>query len=252
MGWRYHRSNVCVSPLKSRNSELPTNLASIAYKFFVQFVVYTALYCIVALSASAYTLAQMRTEGIVDSQVIAVIALGAFFGLFTVSMTLATARYIFINQTNVDVLKGKSMVHQLAIRVPRDTPPSTEYVLITYPLPKHDANGASNSASPSSTKTSSQPAQLERDQLATRTFAVVKTRMGENPWDLGWYSNWTSIMGNTIWEWVLPLHQSPCVGAENNISFYEMGTLYPALRRRFGLPDLRHSRRRSEMRQRRA
>jgi palmitoyltransferase len=186
-----------------------------------------------------------------DPRVIAVIALGSFFGLFTFSMTLATVRYIFINQTNVDVLKSKTLLHQLAIRVPRDTPPDPRFKTVTYPLPTHVAIPSSNGTASDSSNTTNQTPATDKDRLATRTFAIVKTQMGENPWDLGLYANWVSIMGTNVFEWVLPLHQSPCVGEESSESFYRLGPLYPELRRRYGLPDLRPARKGREMRQRR-
>lgn len=45
-------------------------------------------------------------------------------------------------------------------------------------------------------------------------------------------------MGDTIWEWLLPLKESPCCRAENNISFYELGPNYHDLRARYGLPEM--------------
>ena len=160
----------------------------------------------------------------VPGDLIAITALAAFFGLFTFSMTLASGRYVFINLTNVDVLRQRSIVHQLAIRIPRDTPPRAGYSTITYPLPQppHLAQVDGLSA---------------RDLLATRTYAIVRTDVGDNPWDLGPYRNWTSVMGTKVFDWLLPISMSPCVGYENNESFYEMGPLYQQLRTRYGLPE---------------
>ncbi|KAK3695562.1 DHHC palmitoyltransferase-domain-containing protein [Podospora appendiculata] len=182
-----------------------------SFKFFVQFTFYTTLYCIIAISAGALCLKTLVESGAgVDGFVIGILGIGGFFGLFTFTMTLSAGRYILVNLTNVDYLKSKTLVHQLAIRVPRGTEPGIEYGVVTYPLPKPM----------SSPRLSGQTVTFEplseRDQLALRTFAIVRTEIGENPWDLG----------------------SPCEGSETSESFYEMGPLYHELRTRFRLPEL--------------
>nr|CDN30000.1 Putative palmitoyltransferase [Podospora anserina] len=199
-----------------------------SFKFFIQFTGYTALYCIVVIVATVICLKSKVDSGQgVDGLVIAALAISAFFGLFTFTMTATSIRYAIVNLTNVDYLKSKNTVHQLAIRVPRGTQGTPKYSVITYPLPKRSGPGHDEDP--------------PRDQLATRTFAIVKTEMGENPWDLGPYRNWQSIMGNNPVDWLLPIKPSPCAVYENNESFYEMGPLYEQLRERFGLPELSSS-----------
>lgn len=175
---------------------------------------------------------------------IGALVLSAFFGLFTFTMTATSIRYIAINLTNIDHLKSKNVVHQLAIRVPRGTPSGNNYNVITFPLPK-PTDGAMPSRQETTTESTS-----PRDRLATRTFAIVKTEMGENPWDLGYYGNWKSVMGDNVIDWLLPIKQSPCTSYENNESFYEMGPLYQKLRVRFGLPDLPTGQVKAEMSER--
>ncbi|KAK3367108.1 DHHC palmitoyltransferase-domain-containing protein [Lasiosphaeria ovina] len=206
-----------------------------SFKFFVQFTFYAALYCTVVIVAAALCLRWLASNGLgVDGFVIAVLAIGAFFGLFTTAMTLTSIRYIGLNLTNIDYLKSKCIVHQLAIRVPRGTPPGPDYGVVHYPLPK-SADGLS---SPESALAGGKGPFSTRDQLATRTFAIVKTEMGENPWQLGAYRNWKSVMGNNIIDWFLPFNDSPCSTFENNESYYEMGSLYHQLRKRFNLPEI--------------
>ncbi|KAK4456882.1 putative palmitoyltransferase [Cladorrhinum samala] len=199
-----------------------------SFKFFIQFTFYTAVYCLIVIIAAAICLAQRIQSGAgTDGVVIAIIALSAFFGLFTFTMACTSMRYACMNLTNVDYVKSKRVVHQLAIRVPRGTTKGPNYGVITYPLPK-PGNGPGVHA----------PEESARDQLATRTFAIIKTEMGENPWDLGPYRNWKSIMGDSWIDWFLPFKHSPCASFENNESFYEMGPLYQQLRERFSLPSL--------------
>ena len=203
-----------------------------AFKFFVQFTFYTALFCAVIIVAAVITLqSRVRNDDGIDGTVIGALAIAGIFGLFALTMTLTSMRYILINLTTVDYLKSKNVVHQLAIRVPHGTPSGQNYNVITYPLP-NSPNG-SEIGSP-------------RDQLATRTFAIVRTEMGENPWDLGYYRNWKSVMGNNILDWLFPLKESPCAKSETNESFYEMGPLYHQLRTRFGLPEVSDGKERAE------
>lgn len=144
-------------------------------------------------------------------------------------MTATSWRFIFLNITNIDALR-KSWVHQLAIRVPNDTRPGNGYGMVTYPLPKYPQG---RSTSSDATVDSETP----RDRLATRTFAVVRTEPDENPWDLGWRRNWTSIMGHNLIDWLLPIHGSPCAIHDSMVSDYEMGQLIRTLRERHGLRD---------------
>ncbi|KAL2180723.1 DHHC palmitoyltransferase-domain-containing protein [Thermothelomyces heterothallicus CBS 202.75] len=220
-------------------------VAETSFKFFVQFTFYTAIYSIIVIVAAVICFQfKVRNELGVDGAVIGALALAAFFGLFTFTMTVTSVRYILLNLTTVDYMKAKNVVHQLAIRVPRGTPPGQNYNVITYPLPKSpsEANPAKQTIGTEVTS--------PRDQLATRTFAVVKTEMGENPWDLGYYRNWKSVMGDNVIDWLLPIKKSPCALHENNESFYEMGPLYQKLRARFRLPPLSAESEGIEMRER--
>ncbi|GAB1312278.1 Palmitoyltransferase pfa5 [Madurella fahalii] len=213
-----------------------------SFKFFVQFTFYTTLYAIVVIASAILNLKSLLRSGAgIDGFAVAVLALAALFGLFTLTMTATSVRYILINLTNVDYVKSKNVVHQLAIRVPRGTPRGQNYTVITYPLPK-PPNGSGLSGH---TVVNESPSL--RDQLATRTFAIVKTEMGENPWDLGYYRNWKSVMGDNIIDWLFPFNQSPCASYENNESFYEMGPLYHQLRTRFGLPGISGGKQETEM-----
>ncbi|KAK4188943.1 putative palmitoyltransferase [Podospora australis] len=206
-----------------------------SFKYFVQFTFYAALYWIIVVVAAVMCLKSKLDSGAgVDGQVVAVVALGAFFGLFSTTMTATAMRYAFLNLTNVDYIKSKTTVHQLAIRVPRGTPASSHFAVVTYPLPEP----SNPSAPPPSHRACTDEHPSTRDQLARRTFAIVNTEMGENPWDLGYYRNWKSIMGNSIADWFLPIKASPCTTYESNESFYEMGPLYQDLRARWNLPAI--------------
>ncbi|KAI0017888.1 palmitoyltransferase PFA5 [Xylariomycetidae sp. FL0641] len=205
-----------------------------SFKFFVQFVTYTAAYCAIVLGATASTIRKQSDEGrSVDPYLIVAIAIAAFFGFFTFLMSITSLRYVFLNMTNVDMLSSNSKVYQLAVRVPRGTKSSDKFSVVTYPLPEVPAWLTHGHIPPDHRV---EPA-VERDDLATRTFAIVKTESGENPWDLGYWGNWKEVMGPGPLDWILPLRRSPCVNHESEVSFYPMGPVLSKVRGRHGLSD---------------
>ncbi|CAJ2503519.1 Uu.00g109130.m01.CDS01 [Anthostomella pinea] len=212
-----------------------------SFKFFTQFTTYTACYCAVVLGATAFTLRKKIEEGSgLDPWVLAALVLAAFFGLFTFLMTVTSLRYIILNMTNVDMLGAHSKVYQLAVQVPRGTRSSDKFIVVTYPLPKpgQETNGYS-SRTPTlegayGKTNGSRP--TTRDDLATRTFAILKTEPGENPWHLSTWKNWQTIMGSNPLDWLLPIRKSPCVNHETQESFYPMGNALKDVRVRYGLP----------------
>jgi palmitoyltransferase len=176
---------------------------------------------------------------------VTVIVLAGFFGFFAFGMTATSARYIFLNITNIDALRKAQQQH-LAIRVPLDSPSTKSYWTVTYPL------GSSSGAPPDRHGTtihlqegrsisqsgpdSPSSATAARDAAARRTFAIVKTDFGENPFDLGPWQNFKSVMGNSPIEWFLPIRHSPCCNHDSIHSDYEFGPLVNELRKRYELP----------------
>ncbi|KAI8627017.1 palmitoyltransferase PFA5 [Xylariaceae sp. FL1651] len=215
-----------------------------SFKFFVQFTTYAALYCALVLGATAYALRRRIEQGApLDPYFLALIVIAAFFGLFSFLMTVTSMRYIILNMTNVDALGLDRKVYQLAVRVPRGTR-SDRFGVIVYPQLKskpilgesksevngqringRTAEGQVNALSPTT-----------RDDLASRTFAILKTDPGENLWDLGPWRNWQMVMGTTPLDWLLPIRKSPCTNHESHESFYSMGHILDKVRSRYGIP----------------
>lgn len=115
------------------------------FKFFIQFVGYTSLFCINVLVVMAvYVHRQRSTQGVsVNHHFIAVLALAAFFGLFTGTMFLTSVRLAINNLTQVEDITRLGKIHRLAILKPSPqrlaeinvTAASTQtYSEITYPL----------------------------------------------------------------------------------------------------------------------
>ncbi|ORY60634.1 palmitoyltransferase PFA5 [Pseudomassariella vexata] len=246
-----------------------------SFKFFTQFTMYTACYCGVVLGAAGSSLQkQIRAGEPFDSHFIGVLGLAGFFGLFTLSMTLASWRYISINMTNVDMFGAKSKVYQLAVRVPLGTPSTDTYNTVTYPLPRPESstkmlgfltaamgslserphsdssNGHEQAKDQGDASTENgdtgingssehpKEPQNARDALAQRTYAILRTDPGENPWDLGFWQNWKDVMGNNILDWFLPLRRSPCTCHDSQESYYRMGPLLSELRARYGIGEM--------------
>ncbi|KAM3088107.1 palmitoyltransferase pfa5 [Clarireedia jacksonii] len=127
------------------------------FKFFLQFVGYTALYCLHLLVVMAfYVHQQLVTKGeSVNSQFIAILSLAAFFGLFTGTMASTSVRLAIYNLTQVEDINRHGKIHVLAILKPSlqrlaeisITAASTKtYPEITYPLsmPPYSGNAPNN------------------------------------------------------------------------------------------------------------
>ncbi|KAG8412593.1 Palmitoyltransferase pfa5 [Metarhizium acridum] len=204
-----------------------------SFNFFIQFTFYASCLCGLCAGIAIYCLVEeLNSDRIqVDGWVIAIMVISLFFGLFALGMTLTGGRFLLTNITNIDMLRRRQTFN-LAVRIPPGTPASTKYQTITYPiLPK--VLGATRSGQLDDDAAASTSA---RDQDAFRTFAILKTEPYENPWDLGFWENWKSVMGNEPWEWFLPIRQSPCCNHDSMHSDYRLGPVLDDLKKRYELP----------------
>ncbi|KAM0350781.1 hypothetical protein HYE67_001010 [Fusarium culmorum] len=219
-------------------------ISETSFNFFIQFTFYCACYCVLIVSTNAYVVTLRRNAGqSVEGRVVVGLALGSLFGLFSIAMTATALRFVFQNITNVDLFR-KNQTFRLAVRVPTGTRSTDQFTTITYPLspPGDDSrapgtahsNGVDQSDGAGSIATNRMAA---RDQRAKRTFAILQTQSGENPWHVGYRNNFKSVMGETIFEWFLPLRHSPCTRHDSMVSDYEFGPLVEELKRRYGLAE---------------
>lgn len=230
-----------------------------AFNFFSQFTFYCALYCSLVLGVSGYTLSQQSGErSNADGWVVAGVVLSAFFLFFSGGMALTSLRYILTNMTNIDMF-SRTRLSYLAVHIPLGTPPSSYYPTIIYPLeqpsllpqPTPPASGAEElTAATSATAATasatpavhggatpgSVPEGAPRDVRAQRKFAILRVESRENPWDLGFRRNWTSVMGHTPLEWLLPIKHSPCCDHDSMESDYPAGKLLDELKGRYNFP----------------
>ncbi|KAH8838491.1 hypothetical protein MCOR27_008862 [Pyricularia oryzae] len=238
-------------------------VAETSFKFFVQFVFYATVFCTICLVPAAIVLnAQMRSGLGVDPMVCVVVGLGAFFGLFSSTMTFNCMRFLALNTTNIDAIDYDSKCYRLAIRVPDEDATHRGAVfcpVVSFPLHR-DAfrpRWAERDIGPDDETDEQRDerwARLDRQagEQSARTrahiapaarrryYAVVTTKPGENPWHMGSvYLNICSVMGNRVFDWFLPMRQSPCINEQSDQGFYRFGPLLETLRSRHGLrrPD---------------
>ena len=208
-----------------------------SFKFFTQFVGWTAIYCLFNLMLVAIVLAEyVRKTGIINVHWVVTLAFAALFGLFTLGMTGSSLQFALVNTTTIENLSRKSMVYQLAIHIPRPTIEPPAFPTITYSMAQNtrDSQSALN---------------------ATRTFAILHTKPGENPWDLGPYENFKSVMGNHWLDWLLPIRYSPCCNHDRYDSQFALGPVVQRMRRDAGImlphdEEKPHRRRRHKRRRR--
>ncbi|PNY29523.1 Palmitoyltransferase [Tolypocladium capitatum] len=211
-------------------------VAEPSFNFFFQFTLYTACLCFISVATGAYSLHVQNQQGRgLDGWVIVVIVLAALFGFFAFAMTLTSARFVFTNTTNIDMLR-KTQVFFLAVRIPLNGRRSDKFPTIVYPLQPYQAWEVIGQAQPQPNGGGGDSS--ERDQQATRRFAILRTEPRENPWDLGYWGNWKSVMGNNMAEWLLPIKHSPCCNHESMVSDYQFGPLVAELKKRYGILEL--------------
>lgn len=214
-----------------------------AFKFFIQFVAYTALYCIFIIIVLAIYIHEVRSSKdhhSPNAQWWVILGIACFFGLFTFSMAVNTVRFALTNLSSIEVLGHKTQVKRFAIFVPRpasgsgDVRPAS-YTQVVYPVPVLPKAGGSNRSTNNVSHTAISP-QDERDAKAVRVFAVVSTETGENPYDLGVKENWKDVMGERVIDWFLPIRRSPCCRHEHDESEYKLGDALKRARERNGIP----------------
>lgn len=140
----------------------------------------------------------------------------AFFFLFTGGMSVTSIGLTVSNVTTIENLSRRSKVWTLAIYIgdsPDPSKTSYPFPIVAYPIPRKSSHDEST------------PSQ-------SRVFAVLQTKPGENPFDLGSpMKNLQQVLGYTLWDWLLPIKPSPCIDHSSPVSIYPMGPVVDRLRR---------------------
>lgn len=201
------------------------------------------MYCALCLSAGAYVTNRLIREGAAASApAIVLMALAGFFGLFSFTMAALSLRFAIINTTNIENLRAKDKVYQLAIRIPLNQTPNSEYSTsitahdyetITFPLadPNFDGNRFVYENQHQGQDQMHRLGRQNSRPVAEHKFAIVKTEVGENPWDTGsYFQNFQTVMGDKgLLDWLLPLRISPCCAGKGE---YPVGPVVAKLRER--------------------
>lgn len=208
------------------------------------------MYCAVCLSAGAYVTNRLIRAGApASAPAIVLMALAAFFGLFSFTMAALSLRFALVNTTNIENLRARDKVYQLAVRIPLGGSPAAphhnnnnhsdcsastrDYETVTFPLADpHFDGGRSFGYDENQGGVDASGGDSSNNRPAVEhKFAIVKTDVGENPWDTGsYYRNFQAVMGDKgVLDWLLPLRLSPCCAARGQ---YPVGPVVDRLRER--------------------
>ncbi|OAA63350.1 dhhc zinc finger membrane protein [Niveomyces insectorum RCEF 264] len=111
------------------------------FKFFVQFTFYATLVCGFIIATCAYAIWRRKAAGVgTDGRIISALALACVLGMFAFAMSLTCIRFVLINVTTVESHQIQDRTKTMAVRIQRGSPPvEGRYGVVTYPLPKYDA-----------------------------------------------------------------------------------------------------------------
>jgi palmitoyltransferase len=148
-------------------------------------------------------------------------------------MSITSLQFAILNVTSIENLSRKTKVWTLAVYMPHPPPPSiiASFQTITYPLNYLHASPSKNTTA--------------------RTFAILHSKPGENPFYLGKYKNFQSVMGYGFLDWVLPLRYSPCCDHSSDESAFALGPAVQRMRKDAGINDSMSKGRRHRRRSRR-
>ncbi|KAF3479736.1 palmitoyltransferase pfa5 [Arthroderma uncinatum] len=200
-----------------------------SFKFFIQFLFYALLFAIFNGVIMAIFVAELQREfGSLNIHFIVILASSSFFGLFLGGMLISSLQMALCNSSTIESLDWNTKVWTLAILIPRpfdlDNLPAGSrppFPIVSYPTT------AARSPDEPTTNGSAAP---------RRQFAILHTRPGENPFDLGDpFDNLEEVMGHGILDWILPIKHSPCAFHDRQDSMYALGSVVQRMKRDAGL-----------------
>ena len=225
-------------------------------KFFLQFLTYSCVLSTYGMILFAYYVHKRR------DQVHWIVALGltGFFVFFTLGIVFNTLNMLLKNVTSIEAINAESKTLLLAVVLPPEF--SAEKLSDEAAAPGEGPHGSSGESERPLTSDLDDPAhsnyfsrskrmppirRLARSRYwkgtvtyplagmlptdrpplpapTSRTFAILETPPGLNPWDLGSSSwNLAAVLGYRWYDWFLPFRHSPCCDHQSRVSFYAMG-----------------------------
>ncbi|KAI9875997.1 MAG: palmitoyltransferase pfa5 [Pleopsidium flavum] len=197
----------------------------------------------------AIFVAEVKAEtGQLSVHWVLILGFAALFGLFALGMAGGSIQLALINSTTVENLTRKTKVWQLAVRLPESYqhPPmaapgegsyTTSLRIVTYPLPPQPSTATHPPLAIGTHVSSDRSAPVLINPTPPRTFAILKSKPGDNPWDLGPLENFKQVMGKHWWDWLLPLKYSPCTNHESRESAFALGAVVERMCKEAGIPS---------------
>lgn len=136
-------------------------------------------------------------------------------------MTGSSLQFALINTTTIENLSRRTIVWTLAIHMPKPPETPTGFRTVSF-----------STAAP--TPNSGLPAE-EQTSGAIKTFAILHTKPGENPFDLGPYQNFKTVMGDHWYDWFLPIKYSPCCNHDRRDAQFATGPVVQRMRVEAGI-----------------
>ena len=197
-------------------------ISETSFKFFLQFTTWTAVFCLFTLITVAILLAETeRNTGYVDVHWIITDALAGLFFIFSLGMTGSSFQFALVNTTTIENLSRKSIVWDLAVYMPKPPQQPPAFPTISFFTGQAASSGENES---------------HHDQSGPiKTYAILHSKPGDNPWDLGPLRNFKSVMGNHWYDWFLPLKYSPCCDHSSEECQYEVGAGVERMRKEAGI-----------------
>ena len=214
-------------------------------KFFIQFCFYAALFCTHCLVFMAFFYAERHREtGFLDVHWILTLAFAAMFLLFSAGMFASTFQLAVINSTTVENLSRKTKVWYLAVYIPRPEEVmrhsrGASLRTITYPRPPEEQQVLLQQSGILPEQASTRATHSSAD-FPPRTFAILETPAGFNPWDCGPLQNIKEVMGDHLVDWLLPFRHSPCAEHSSDVSMFRLGPQVERLKEEAGLVPKRY------------
>ncbi|KAL9129221.1 MAG: hypothetical protein Q9175_007350 [Cornicularia normoerica] len=146
---------------------------------------------------------------------------GALFGVFNLGMTGSSLQFALINTTTIENLSRRTIVWTLAVHMPKPPETSTGFRTVSFST----ATLTTNLDAPAEEQTSG----------AIKTFAILHTKPGDNPFDLGPYGNFKTVMGDHWYDWFLPIRYSPCCNHDRRDGQFAMGPVVQRMRAEAGI-----------------
>lgn len=170
------------------------------------------------------------------------------FLFFSAGMAGSSISFAFQNVTTIENLNKRAAVWFFAFRLPSApssgvqpplaSPPDTTSSPIsaaTAPPPPLPVSQSTQSGSTSPPPVLTTPNPPTDPPAGPPPITVLRTAPGENPWDLGAFENWKSVMGERVIDWFLPFKASPCCNHAGGEAAYGLGRVVQRLRREAGL-----------------